>query len=249
VRRDTQRSAGRSYRQYCGVARGLDLVGERWTLLIVRDLLTGPKRYKDLLAGLPGIGTNLLAARLRELEEQHIVVRRVLPPPAGSAVYELTEVGNAIEPVVTALGRWGHRFLGTRSEGEFLSANAYVLAMRAAFRSDAVANVTETYELRIGDQVFYIRVADGHCSTSEGQSDAPDAILKMDVSTLSSLLHGQLSPKDALTTGRIEVTGDAAYVERFVKLFALPSPEQFRLASAIPEEERATRGMRSRLRV
>ncbi len=225
--RQRERSTGRSYRQYCAVARGLDLVGERWTLLIVRDLLTGPKRYKDLLAGLPGIGTNLLAARLRELEEQRIVVRRVLPPPAGSAVYELTEVGKALEPVITALGRWGHRFLGTRSEDEFLSANAYVLAMRAAFRPDTAANVTETYELRIGDQVFDVCVADGRCSTSEGQPGGADATLKMDVGTLSALLHGQLSPKEALTIGRIEVEGDAAALERFVKLFALPSPEQF----------------------
>jgi DNA-binding HxlR family transcriptional regulator len=119
-----ERPPSRSYRQYCAVARGLDVVGERWTLLIVRDLLIGPKRYKDLLTGLPGIGTNLLATRLRDLEEQGLVGRRVLPPPAGSTVYELTQVGQALEPVVTALGRWGHRFLGARREGEFLSANA-----------------------------------------------------------------------------------------------------------------------------
>jgi len=228
--RQRERPTARSYRQYCAVARGLDLVGQRWTLLIVRDLLTGPKRYKDLLAGLPGIGTNLLAARLRELEEQRILKRRVLPPPAGSTVYELTDLGKSLEPVVTALGRWGHRFLGTRSEDEFLSANAYVLAMRAAFRSDAAGTATETYELRIGDQVFDIRVADGRCSTREGQPSVTDHVLKMDISTLSALLHGQLLPKEALTTGRIEVEGDAAALERFVKLFALPSPEQLLMA-------------------
>src|SRR5919202_4903626 len=108
----TRPRSGGSYRQYCAVARGLDLVGERWTLLIVRDLLTGPKRYTDLLAGLPGIGTNLLATRLRELEQHGLVARRVLPPPAGSTVYELTDVGQTLEPVVLALGRWGRRLLG-----------------------------------------------------------------------------------------------------------------------------------------
>src|SRR5690349_18853317 len=134
--RVTPAPSGRSYRQYCAVARGLDVVGERWTLLIVRDLLTGPKRYKDLLEGLPGIGTNLLAGRLREMEQYGIVTRRVLPPPAGSTVYELTELGQALEPAVVALGRWGHHFLGARREGDFLSANAYLLAMRGTFRAD-----------------------------------------------------------------------------------------------------------------
>src|SRR5262249_19104128 len=112
---------GRSYRQYCAVARGLDVVGERWTLLIVRGLLVGPKRYKDLLDGLPGIGTNLLAARLKELEKVGVVRRTVLPPPAGSTVYELTESGQALEPVVMALGRWGVRLMDEPHDGEFLS--------------------------------------------------------------------------------------------------------------------------------
>src|ERR671923_662341 len=106
------RSEKRSYDQWCAVARALDIVGERWTMLIVRDLLVGPKRYTDLLAGLPGIGTNLLAQRLRELEDRGLVERSALPPPAGATVYRLTETGAALEPVVHALGRWGFQFLG-----------------------------------------------------------------------------------------------------------------------------------------
>src|SRR2546421_2548446 len=102
----------RTYKQFCPLARSLDILGERWTLLIVRNLLVGPKRYKDLLDGLPGIGTNLLAARLRELEAADIIERRVLPPPAGSAVYQLTVTGEALQPVLIAIGRWGGRFLG-----------------------------------------------------------------------------------------------------------------------------------------
>ncbi len=101
----------RSYNQYCAVARALDIVGERWTLLVVRELLSGPKRFKDLLAGLPGIGTNLLTARLKDLEGYRVVRRTILPPPAGSKVYELTELGRSLEPVVAALGQWGLEFL------------------------------------------------------------------------------------------------------------------------------------------
>ncbi len=102
----------RSYDQHCTVAHALDVVGERWTLLLVRELLTGPKRFKDLLWGLPGIGTNLLAARLKALEEHGVVRRGTLPPPAGSGIYELTGLGRSLEPVVVALSRWGSRLIG-----------------------------------------------------------------------------------------------------------------------------------------
>src|SRR3712207_979916 len=101
----------RSYDQHCTVARALDVVGERWTLLLVRELLTGPKRFKDLLSGLPGIRTNLLAARLKALAEHGVVRRATLPPPAGTDVYELTELGRSLEPVVLALSRWGARLM------------------------------------------------------------------------------------------------------------------------------------------
>src|SRR5579884_1004307 len=169
-------TAHRSYHQFCGVARGLDVIGERWTLLIVRDLLVGPKRYKDLLAGLPGIGTNLLAARLRELEAEGIVRRTVLPPPAGSTVYELTETGQALEPVIMAIGRWGARLMTEPRDDEFLSPTAYVLSMRIAYRPEAAAGVRETYELRLGEQVFEVRVEDSRVATREGRPPAPDAV-------------------------------------------------------------------------
>src|SRR5215217_7201539 len=108
----------RSYRQYCAMARALDVLGERWTLLIVRELLTGPKRFKDLLGGLPGIGTNLLAGRLKELEGEGLLRRTTLPPPAGSAVYELTGRGRDLEPVLMGLARWGVDLLGEPRPGE-----------------------------------------------------------------------------------------------------------------------------------
>jgi DNA-binding HxlR family transcriptional regulator len=134
----------RSYDQYCAMARALDVIGDRWTLLLVRDLLVGPKRYGDLLEGLPGIGTNLLAARLRELEAAGIVERRVLPPPAGSAVYELTEAGQALEPVAFALGRWGTRFLGSPRANDRLLPTPFFLGMRARFSPPPAAGRSAT---------------------------------------------------------------------------------------------------------
>jgi DNA-binding HxlR family transcriptional regulator len=222
--RQRTEASGRSYRQYCAVARGLDVVGERWTLLIVRDLLTGPKRYKDLLEGLPGIGTNLLAARLREMEHYGIVNRRVLPPPAGSTVYELTELGQALEPAVTALGRWGHHFLGARREGDFLSANAYLLAMRGTFRPDRAQGVTARYELHVGEQVFEVTVNDGRCTTREGQPASADMVIRTDVDTLGALLGGEISAAKAVARGRVAINRDVAELERFVSMFALRPP-------------------------
>src|SRR5919199_1777683 len=110
----------RSYGQFCGIARALDLVGERWALLVVRELVLGPKRFSDLRAGLPGIGTNVLTTRLRELEAGGVIARRELPPPAGSTVYQLTEYGRELQPVLLALGRWGARSMGEREPGQAL---------------------------------------------------------------------------------------------------------------------------------
>src|SRR5215213_6746295 len=146
----------RSYGQYCTVARALDVVGERWTLLLVRELSTGPKRFKDLLEGLPGIGTNLLASRLKMLEGEGIVRRATLPPPAGSSVYELTGLGRELEPVIVALSRWGTRFLDAPHEGDELRAGWAAVAMRSAL--GARGGSSGTYELRIDGEVFHLRI-------------------------------------------------------------------------------------------
>src|SRR5215212_1502533 len=136
-----KRSEKRSYGQYCTVARALDVVGERWTLLLVRELSTGPKRFKDLVGGLPGIGTNLLAARLKTLEQQGIVQRATLPPPAGSNVYELTGLGRSLEPVIVALSRWGAKLLDAPHEDDDLRAGWAAVAMRSAIGGGARAAV------------------------------------------------------------------------------------------------------------
>src|SRR5579864_8873407 len=192
-----RRSRRRSYDQYCAVARGLDVIGERWTLLIVRDLLLGPKRYKDLLEGLPGIGTNLLADRLREMERLGLVERSVLPPPAGSSVYQLTEAGEALEPALMAIGRWGARYLaGGPKRSDTLVPRAYFVAIRAAFRPQEAKGLRETYEFRIGQLgVFEVRVEDGGAFTAERQASQPDAVFSMDVQTLNALLFQAVPPK------------------------------------------------------
>jgi DNA-binding HxlR family transcriptional regulator/putative sterol carrier protein len=214
----TAKSSPRSYDQYCAVARGLDVIGDRWTLLLVRDLLLGPKRYKDLLSGLPGIGTNLLADRLRDLEGAGLLERTVLPPPAGSTVYQLTEAGQALEPAVVALGRWGARFLGTPRKSDVMVPRAYFVAMRGVFNAQAAAGLTETYEVRISDLVFEVRVAGGRLTTSEGQATNPDVILTMEVETLNGLMFQQITPAAALASGRVTVKGDPKSLERLIRI-------------------------------
>jgi DNA-binding HxlR family transcriptional regulator len=212
------KSSPRSYDQYCAVARGLDVIGDRWTLLLVRDLLLGPQRYKDLLSGLPGIGTNLLADRLRELEGAGLIERTVLPPPAGSTVYQLTEAGQALEPAVVALGRWGARFLGAPKKTDAMVPRAYFVAMRGVFNPDVAVGVTETYEVRIADLVFEVRVADGRLTTREGRASNPDVVMTMSVETLNDLMFQLITPAAALVKGRVDVKGDGRAFERFFKL-------------------------------
>jgi DNA-binding HxlR family transcriptional regulator/putative sterol carrier protein len=228
----------RSYGQYCGVARGLDLIGDRWTLLLVRDLLLGPKRYTDLLDGLPGIGTNLLAARLRDLEAAGLVERRVLPPPAGSTVYQLTEAGEALQPVLIAIGRWGARFLGAPGPDEAMLPSAYFVAMRASFTPELAGGVRETYEFRVGGRVYQVRVDDGSCVTSEGRGGEADVVLTMEVDTLNGLLLEGLSPSDAIAAGRVTVSGDPDALTRFVSMFAIRQPDDAAIRAASPARSR-----------
>ena len=160
----------RSYQQYCGLAYALDIVGERWTLLIVRELVPGPRRFKDLLDGLPGISTNLLAERLKSLAEQGLLTQRTLPPPAGSTVYELTPLGRSLEPMLLELGRWGSQFVPpTWQDATLLRLGSYALTFKTFFRPELAQGIDETYELRIGGEVLQVKVKDGHIDVRQGQ--------------------------------------------------------------------------------
>jgi DNA-binding HxlR family transcriptional regulator len=216
----------RGYDQYCGLARALDLVGERWTLLIVRELLLGPKRYSDLRGALPGIATNLLATRLAYLEEVGVIARRRLPPPAPATVYELTDHGRALEDAVIALGRWGGLSLGAPAPDEEFRASSFVIGMRATFRPAEASGVDATYEFRIDDEVFHFRVRDGEARAAAGSADSADLVLATDARSFLGLLAGQLAPGD----GSLELTGRRSELARVVAMFGFPADA----ASGVP---------------
>jgi DNA-binding HxlR family transcriptional regulator/putative sterol carrier protein len=217
--------ARRSYHQYCATARTLDLIGERWTLLAIRELLTGPRRFKDLAASLPGIGTGLLGARLRHLEEAGLVRRTTLPPPASVPAYELTEAGRELEPAVMALARWGLKWaLGEPEPGDAFHPGWAVLALQATFRPDEAANVRESYEFRIEDEVFHARVEDGHVESVHGPAWEPVLTVTSDRDTFRELASGDISLERAARTHKITVEGDRRALRRFERIFRRPEP-------------------------
>jgi DNA-binding HxlR family transcriptional regulator len=164
----------RRYRDACGTAQGLDIVGERWTLLVVRELLLGPKRFTDLRAGLPGISSNILADRLETLEMSGVARRRTLPPPAGSKVYELTHWGEKLGPVVEAIGRWGVRS-PWRSEEDGIGVDGLMVSFRTMFDPEAAGDLEASYEVVLDDRGFGIEVKDGGIRVYRGAPDNPDA--------------------------------------------------------------------------
>jgi DNA-binding HxlR family transcriptional regulator len=206
----------RTYDQFCGIARALDLVGERWALLVVRDLILGPKRFTDLRRGLEGIGTNVLAARLKELEQGGIIRRRTLPPPAASTVYELTDYGRALEGPLLALGRWGATSMGERQDGQSLRSEWLAVALKAFFRPEAAAELRAAVELRFEDGgAFLARIEDGSLLVEPDTRDGADLVLTTEVETLIGFLAGADVPAAALAP-----EGDVALLERLPQIFA-----------------------------
>jgi DNA-binding HxlR family transcriptional regulator len=186
----------RTYGDRCGIARALDAVGDRWALLVVRELLLGPKRFTDLRAGLPRVSPDVLAQRLRDLEAAAVLRRDTLPPPAASQVYELTERGRELRTVILELGRWGS---GEPANDGPLGPDAAVIALMTMFRG----NLEGTFELRLEGHAFALRAAGGRLDAARGRADAPDAVIETDPGTLASVLwHGA-------DTRRLTVTGDA----------------------------------------
>jgi DNA-binding HxlR family transcriptional regulator len=213
----------RTYDDGCAAAHALDLVGERWALLVVRELLLGPKRFTDLRAGLPNASPNVLAQRLRELEAAGVVRRRKLPPPAASRVYELTEWGMELEPVIIRLGRWGARSPARPRDAE-LGVDSLILSFRTMFDPRAAEGLDASYELRFGEDCFHAEVADGRFETARGSADRPEAIIEADPGTLVALVYEELQLDEALRSGNIKIDGDEPAVERFLVLFPLPEP-------------------------
>jgi len=217
----------RTYGDPCGIARALDVVGERWALLVVRELLLGPKRFTDLRAGLAHVGPDMLSQRLRELEQAGVVRRRTLAPPAGSRVYELTERGLELEPVVLALGRWGSRAPFPAGDAT-LGPDAFVLALKTLFDPAAAGDLGATYELRLGQHRFHARVDRGRLELVRGEAPAPDATIESDTATLSAVLWHGRRLADALRSGYVEIGGSRPAARRFLRLFPLDAPAAVR---------------------
>ena len=212
----------RGYGQYCAVASALDVVGERWTLLIVRDLFLGPKRYTDLRAGLPGIATDLLTARLRTLEGAGLVQRRTLPRPAPASVYELTERGRLLGPALRALAQVGFTFLDDPDDDTHMPPDRLVIALRAAYDAAAVAEHRATYQLELAGESFAIAVRGEEIDIRPGAAPDADLALRTEPITLTRLLRGVARVDDARAGGRLEVEGHPSRFEDFLAAFALP---------------------------
>ncbi|MFF6988867.1 winged helix-turn-helix transcriptional regulator [Streptomyces sp. NPDC010273] len=198
-------SPRRSYDQYCSAARALDLVGDRWTLLIVRELLAGPRRYTDLHADLPGVSTDVLASRLKDMERDGLTTRRRLPPPGAVYVYELTGRGRELLPVLQALGVWGAPELGERRPTDAVRAHWFALPLLRALEGEGLVEV----RLEEGEFHVYAGLEEGELVYGEGVAPRePDARLVLDVDTCTAVAQGELSLPDAVRAGRVEVTGD-----------------------------------------
>jgi DNA-binding HxlR family transcriptional regulator len=207
------------YDQYCPIAHAVGMLGERWTLLVVRELLWGPKRYTDLAEGLPGIGSNVLAARLRDLEQSGVVQKRKLPPPAACNVYELTDYGRQLDEVIYSLARWGVRTLGPPGPEDELEPEWGIHALPTLFDPEAARGVTETYVFRVGSDAFTARLQDGDLSASLGEDEDPDLRFELDMDTFFALASGDLPPADAVEQGLVTLEGDVEALERFFAVF------------------------------
>ncbi|MFI6051406.1 winged helix-turn-helix transcriptional regulator [Streptomyces violascens] len=195
----------RSYDQYCASARALDAIGDRWTLLIVRELLAGPRRYTDLHADLPGVSTDVLAARLKDMEAQGLATRRRLPPPGAVMVYELTARGAELLPVLTALAEWGAPDLAERRDTDAVRAHWFALPL---LRRLPATSTPAVVEVTLGEGVFHVRLGDGGPAYGDGPCEAPDARLVLDADTCRELGDGVLSVSEGVKAGRIEVRGE-----------------------------------------
>ena len=210
----------RSYAQLCGIATALDVIGDRWAPLVVRDLLLGPLRFGDLAEGLPGIGTNTLAARLKSLEASGVVHRRLLPLPGRGTVYELTTYGRELEPILLALGRWGTKSMG-RLPSDVATRSRWLVAAMLAFHDESqrIARPT-TWELRLTDGAFTVRAEGTSLTVIAGAPDDADLVITTEDEHLHRLLTRQLTPADAVTSGAVTLDGEASALRRLVALFA-----------------------------
>jgi len=212
----------RTYGQLCPIARALDVVGERWTLLVVRELLLGPKRFKDLMARLPAMGTNRLSDRLKSLERDGVIAKRILPPPGEAHVYVLTDAGERLRPAVLCLATWGlERPVDERMDPRTARAELLALVRCGLAPPELTRGAHETYEFQIGEERFHVLVNDGDATPRSGSAPfAPDVTIVCDIPTLLMLDSGQITPARAKRERLARIEGPAAAVRRAFEIFS-----------------------------
>ena len=205
------------------MAHALDLVGERWALLVIRELMLGPKRFTDLRASLPGISANVLTQRLEELEAVSILKRLKLPPPIATWVYQLTDWGMELEPIVQSFGKWAARSPHL-PDGAHMSVNSVVLSFRTMFNSDAAGDFRARLQLNLSGEPFQVTIGDGVIAIMRGEIAQPDATLDGSSDAIAALVYGGRDLDEAVRVGELNVGGDVAKLKRFARLFPLPDP-------------------------
>lgn len=210
----------RTYQDSCGVAHALELVGERWALLVVRELMLGAKRFGDIRDGLPGISANVLSHRLDELERSGLVTRRKLPKPAAVWVYDLTDWARELEPVMQIFGRWAARDPNHRKDLHFGVASL-ILSLRTNFDASLADGIKLTIQLQAGDERYVASVARKKLVIEPGEATDPDATIAGDSRMFAAVTYGGRPLSDAVAAGDLRVTGDEAAAERFLSLYTL----------------------------
>ena len=208
----------KSYRQFCGVARALDRLGERWTLLIVRNLLLGPRRYSDLVSELPGITTNLLAKRLRELEDAKVVEKQLLPAPLSVSVYRLTDAGRALEPVIMELGRWGSRFMTAPQRGDIVNLGWALLSSKRRYRGGLACTVL----LEAGERCFTLEFSEHSLEVEERAAERADLCLRGDEATFLALFFAGVPWSKLLESGKLWSSGPKSLERALQRAFEPP---------------------------
>lgn len=214
----------RQYGQFCGLAASLDIVGERWTLLVIRELLLSPARFSEIADNLPGIGPNLLSERLRSLSERGIIEAAPVPGDGRGKQYRLTELGEQLREPVLDLAAWGMRFLTEHDTDGVNRASWGFLAVQAMVRGRQVPDVAESYEFRIAGEVFHLRLGSGQAIPATGPATDPTLVVFADTTTFVRIGADLLNPFDALVSGSLRIEGDAAAAQRCTRLLGLSTP-------------------------
>jgi DNA-binding HxlR family transcriptional regulator len=222
-------TSARTYGQFCGLARALEIVGERWSLLVVRDLMLGAKRFTDLQRTLPRIPVSILTSRLNELEEGGVIRRRVLSQLDAGVVYELTEYGSELDQIVLDLGLWGARSLSHPKPDDAFSLDTAIISLYATFQEEAAAGVHLNYEVHHlgGEMIVHAMIDDGALKASAGALPDADLVIEPQGPALYDLLTGSLSAQEAIDGGKVRLQGDPVHLDLFTRLFRIPpAPER-----------------------